>query len=334
VALRHIYKGEKEMTTTNISQVQNCSELESNLSSLADEISKQVEEESALKRAKMDEEMQGIQDDMPDTDGVDAIVKLDVDITWDDTEILIPWVEFEVDWKEIKMDLPQVKMSNKEFIFHTPSVRMVNKKIGQYPEFTCSGLNCKVKWTDIITKVPETFMEEQRIVMGVPEFWVDTTSISIPELKIDFSQKRIVMGLPQFTVKEIEVEAREARDKANTLADKYKLEFNQLAESSQSFAKARVSSKVHELFECHQGNLNIQKEMTVKSIEAQVQATQVQFEIAKSKGIPEAISKIETAITKLNTQKEQIVAQFQEMIDNLMDKEKQAIKEMTDGSGN
>ena len=64
-------------------------------------------------------------------------------------------------------------------------------------------------------------MEEQRIVMGVPEFWVDTTSVLIPELLVEFLQKRITLGLPQFTLTDIKSKAGEFKDKSQDIAIRY-----------------------------------------------------------------------------------------------------------------
>lgn len=310
--------------------VRSCGEIEDQIKTISEEISKEIELRSEDAKDRMNGEIDAIQDEMPDTDGVDAAVGFEFKVDWKDTEILIPWVEFKVRQKEVKLDLPQVKMSNKEFIFHTPSVRMVNKKVGQYPEFKCRGFKCSVKWSDIITKVPETFMEEQRIVMGVPEFWVDTTSILIPELLIDFSQKKIVMGLPQFTLIDIEVKAGELADKSRDVADRYQTEFKELAEDAEANAKARTSSKIHELFDCHRSNVLLQKEMTIQSIEAQIQSAKVNLELAKSKGVGDAVSQIEAVVTNLGREKQKIEKQFATMIEELNAKERRTINELVD----
>lgn len=312
------------------SGIRNCGEIEDQVKTIADEISEEIERRTEDAKGRMNGEIDAIQDEMPDTDGADAAIGFEFKVDWKDTEILIPWVEFEVRQKEIKLDLPQVKMSNKEFIFHTPSVRMVNKKVGQYPEFKCSGLKCSVKWSDIITKVPETFMEEQRIVMGIPEFWVDTTSILIPELLIDFSQKKIVMGLPQFTLIDIEVKAGELADKSKDVADRYQNEFKELAADAEANAKARTSSKIHELFDCHRSNVLLQREVTVQSVEAQIQNAKVNLELAKSKGVGEAVSQIEAVVTKLGQEKQKIEKQFTAMIEELNAKERQTINDLVD----
>lgn len=310
--------------------IRNCGDIEEEVAGLADSIASDIKEKSEEKTAQMNEDIGRLQHEMPNTTGADAAVQLDFKVDWKDTEILIPWVEFKTRQKEIKIDLPQVKMSNKKFIFHTPSVRMVNKKVGQYPEFKCSGLKCSVKWSDIITKVPETFMEKQEIVMGVPEFWVDTTSVLIPELLVDFSQKKIVLGLPQFTLTDIKVKAGEIRDKSEQIAAKYQDEFEELAADAQSNAKARASGKVHELFECHRSNIQVQRDATVQSIEAQIQSARVNLQLAKSKGVSDAVSEIESVVSKLISQKQQIEKQFGDMVDVLIQKEKETISQLVD----
>lgn len=313
-------------------KILNCGEIEKTVETIASEIEAELQKKSEEKKVRMNEEIDALQDEMPNTTGADAAIQLDFKVGWKDTEILIPWVEFTVGQKEVRIDLLQVKIADRDFIFHTPSVRMVNKKIGQYPEFKCSGLKCSVKWSDIITKVPETFMEEQRIVIGVPEFWIDTTGILIPELKVDFSQKKIVTGLPQFTLTDIKVKAGEIKEKSQHLAEKYQSEFKELAAETHSDAKARTAGKVHEIFDCHRSNLEVQKDATLASINAQIQSAQVNLELAKSKGVGDAVSEINAAVSKLNTQILNIEERFSEMFEELNVKEKQAISELVDES--
>lgn len=316
--------------TANAAGIRNCAEIETQIEKIAAEVQERIKAKSDEKQRQMNADVKAIQDDVPNTSGADAKVGLDIDVSWKDTEILVPWIEITVDSKQAKLDLPQVKMSNKEFIFHTPSVRMVNKKVGQYPEVKCSGLKCTVTWSDIITKVPETFMEEQRVVMGIPEFWVDTTTIDIPEIKVEFSQKRIVMGLPQFKVVNISAASKDLQDRSTRLSERYEAEFKAMAEEAESGTKARTAQKVHDLFDCHRGNLVAQQDATVQSIEAQIKAARTHLEAAKAQGVGDAVKQIQDSIKQMTDKKSEIAAQFDDMVAEMNQRETEAIRGITD----
>jgi hypothetical protein len=129
-----------------------------------------------------------------------AKFKLDITVRWKNRDLSLDLPQVAMKTKKMSMDAPQVTMRTKNIVFHTPSVRMVNKKTGQYPEF--HGFT--VRWKDIITKVPETFMQKQEISMDIPEFRYDRTnwSMDIPEVKM--KRTNFVMKLPEFRVGDIQ----------------------------------------------------------------------------------------------------------------------------------
>jgi hypothetical protein len=108
-----------------------------------------------------------IQDEAPDGGGVGAIIDLDIDVKWATVTVALDLPEVTMTLQEWSLDLPQVTMKDQRIVFHTPSTRMVAKKIGQYPEFV--GFPPKIRWRDIITHMPEFFMQEHEMIMGIPE---------------------------------------------------------------------------------------------------------------------------------------------------------------------
>ncbi|RYG75068.1 MAG: hypothetical protein EON59_18585 [Alphaproteobacteria bacterium] len=84
-------------------------------------------------------EFDRIRDDGPDGGGVDAKLGVDIDIGWETITIALDLPEVTMTLQSWSLDLPQVTMKDKRIVFRTPSVRMVRKKIGQYPHFTASG---------------------------------------------------------------------------------------------------------------------------------------------------------------------------------------------------
>ncbi|WP_439365954.1 hypothetical protein ACNJYD_08465 [Bradyrhizobium sp. DASA03005] len=107
--------------------------------------------------------------------------------------------------QRIIYSLPEFRMNTREFSFDVPETVMVPKKIGQYPEFKCSGLSCTVKWSDIITNVPEVRMSRRSFKMDIPETKMADQQIimGIPEFKMD--RQTWFVKLPEFILTKIEI---------------------------------------------------------------------------------------------------------------------------------
>lgn len=151
--------------------------------------------------------------DFQEPSKVDAVINIDFDISWEKTDIVLDIPSVKMKTCDISFDLPSVKMNRKDMSFDTPSVRMVNKKVGEYPCF--KGW----KWysCDIITKVPEFFMERQDISMDIPEVIKERHEIKfdLPE----FFMNRVYwsLHLPQFKVVNVKAETQAMQDKGDAL---------------------------------------------------------------------------------------------------------------------
>ncbi len=119
---------------------------------------------------------------------------------WKEVSFHVPVPEIGKDQQRVVLKLPEVTMKNRDIIFHVPTTKMVNKKIGEKPEFTCAwkikhiGLGiktkmwkCKTKMTPIITAIPEITMKERKIVTKIPE--------------IVFKNKELIYDMPSITIR-------------------------------------------------------------------------------------------------------------------------------------
>lgn len=177
------------------------------------------------------EDIQGkAKDLMPDIDttGIDVWVGLDIDVSWKTVEFSLDLPEIKMVDQEWSLDLPQVTMKDQAIIFHTPSIRMVRVKTGEYPESFCTmttkdigfGVKidvpeCTVRFSPIYIDLPEPFMEEQRIVMGIPEFRMDRTAFILGVPEFAMKTQNFSLDLPQFTVKNINAEATKAKERGD-----------------------------------------------------------------------------------------------------------------------
>ena len=162
---------------------------------------------------QLEAEGQQMRDDFEDPNSAEAVINVDFDVDWKQTDVVFDVPSVTMRRHDISFDIPEVTMNRKDMSFDTPSVRMVNKKVGEYPCFK------RWKWysCDIITKVPEVFMERQRIAMDIPEVTMKRQDLSfdLPEFfmtRVDWS-----LHLPQFTVKSVTAEVQQMEEKANSL---------------------------------------------------------------------------------------------------------------------
>jgi hypothetical protein len=180
------------------------------------------------------------------------------DVTWADVEIVFDLPSTTIRDQKMVLSVPQTTLKQQDIIFDTPSVKMVRVKIGQHPETTCHDTwievgplktkgapACDISWHDNYIDVPTTFMERQKIVMGVPEFRWDTTDVimGIPEFKME--RQRWVVGLPQFKVTSIAINEQKIEDRSKALTAKIR--------DTQAQEKSEMGDRMHALFACHRG---------------------------------------------------------------------------------
>lgn len=128
-----------------------------------------------------------------------ATFKVDLTVRWVDRKIVLNLPQVTMRTTSIKLDLPEVTSHLQEIIFSTPSTRMVLRKVGQYPEF--HGFN--IVWKDILTEIPEIFMEEQRIKLDIPEIRMTTQEIKLDYPDFSWGPTEMVLRLPEVEVKDI-----------------------------------------------------------------------------------------------------------------------------------
>jgi hypothetical protein len=156
---------------------------------------------------------QQVVDDYEKPSSVGPAIGVDFKIDWKDVEIIFDVPSVTMKETRISLDIPEIFSESQTIIFHTPSIRMVDRKVGEYPEW--HGL--RVVWKPIIISVPETFMEEQRIVFDLPSVTMKRHDwkIDIPEFAME--RVRWVIGLPQFTVINVRAETAEMQQKGERL---------------------------------------------------------------------------------------------------------------------
>ncbi|WP_295814367.1 hypothetical protein [uncultured Deinococcus sp.] len=171
------------------------------------------------------------------SDGKQAF-KFDLQVGWGEQTVAFDVPQVTMHTQTFSLDLPQVTVHDQTFTFSTPSVRMVTKKVGQYPEF--HGFT--VRWKDILIDVPEVFMEEQRVVVGIPEIRMDTTSfaLDVPEVQMERVEWRL--RVPEVRLGDISILVPIDKDDLTTKADALKERGQALQARMQQDIKAAIAT--------------------------------------------------------------------------------------------
>ena len=199
----------------------NCSDKQSAFKATVDAFAAEVKSNTDAVSAETQKDLEERQDEWKKR----SDVEFEFEVTFEATSILIPVVEVTVVDQKWSLDLPQVTMKQQDIIFDVPATKMTPMKTGQYPEIYCEDTwislpfggktkgipECKVVWKDIITLVPEFYMERKTISLHLPEFKIDRTDmiLGVPEFKV--SQQEVVIHLPQFKLKSIHINPEGAK---------------------------------------------------------------------------------------------------------------------------
>lgn len=230
----------------------------------------------------------------------DSKATINLDVDWKDVEMLVDIPAVKLRDERFVFGVPQVTMRLSEMIFHTPSTRMVPKKVGQYPEFTCSGFSCTTKWSDIITHVPESFMEEQRIKLSIPEFkWADTEVVmGVPDVYME--RQRWVMGLPQFKVKSVTLDPGGFEERGKNLQRK--------AENLKERQVEEMGGAVNALYSCYRNHVLGDREQASATFDSAISQIESTIKIIQDrKGDPSNVSSGDGKSTDLIARRDELV---------------------------
>lgn len=162
---------------------------------------------------RIQQEGEALGDEARDPSTGEYVINVDFDLDWKEREIIFDLPTVTMRERKLALDLPRVEMKRQRIVFHTPSVRMENRVVGKYPVFR--GL--KVKWKDIITKVPVPFMEKQEIIFDIPEVRMERKDISLKIPEFGKNRQRWVLKLPEITLKNIKAETKKLQERGQEL---------------------------------------------------------------------------------------------------------------------
>lgn len=241
------------------------------------------------------QELKSIMDDQPSE--TETVVGFKVETGMVLREIKLDLPEIAMGLQSVIIGIPQTAMRLQRLVFHTPSVRMVPKKVGQYPEF----YGTTVKWSDIITHVPEVFMEKQEVKLHVPEFWMENVEMKFHVPEVTMKPQIIKLHLPNVTIRDTNVEIRKMKDHAKDIGDEIKglsgqmsSEINAIVLNDLRTKRAEIVKKFDSSINALQGTINAwvhEPKVDITSMKSSLKNLQEQRNAALQK-IDEQIAKL------------------------------------------
>ena len=161
--------------------------------------------------------------------GIGARFKVD----WKDVDIVFDLPSITVKDVSFALDLPEISSAQQKIVIDVPSTRMVDKKVGQYPEFHGPFT---IVWKDIIISVPEAYMQRIEMVYDLPSVTMKRKEFILGVPQISMVRQHWTVGLPQFTLIDIKAEAGEIKKKGEHLKSE--------AETMASTMKAEIDAEI------------------------------------------------------------------------------------------
>lgn len=184
-----------------------------------------------------------MEDDFDKPSKVGCAVGIDFKISWSIQSYSFDLPSITMKAVHFSMDLPDITTSDQHIAFDVPDVRMVDRKVGQYPEFD----GWTVRWKDLIISVPEPYMRRVDINMGLPQFAMRTKDMSFDIPHFFMQRQDWKLNLPQIKIINVKAETKNLEDQAGQLQqDGEKLQAQMAAEYAAAVARyvARATSDI------------------------------------------------------------------------------------------
>ncbi|SCB08302.1 hypothetical protein GA0061099_1001230 [Bradyrhizobium yuanmingense] len=297
----------------------------------ATDLSKNLKDRIKSITGKYEQEFERLREEGPDPDNpIEGWIGIDIDVSWEVVTIKLDLPEVTMKLQDWSFDIPQTELVQREIIFHTPSVRMETRKVGQYPEF--HGFT--VRWKDILIDVPVPFMQEQKIIMGVPEFRMGRVGVKLHIPEFAMRTQEIKLNLPQFTVKNIRAEVRTVEERSQQLQAAMKAEVAAGRKEVANSAGTDISKAANTLFTCLRTNIQVKKDQTLAVLEPSIvmfRDTASKLRSINSTETSARAAEMEGQLSALLERKAQIAKDFEKQIDDLIEQEKKTVEAILGG---
>ncbi|MEM9155464.1 MAG: hypothetical protein AAGB13_10550 [Cyanobacteria bacterium P01_F01_bin.33] len=312
------------------------SEFDEAITVASDEFKKQV----SIVSQEAERDSQSLEDEAPVGAEITLGVDFKVDSKLETWSLHLPQVKL-VDKKIGSWDVPEVIVKDKNIIFHTPSTRMVMKVVSKYPEVKCEirGIKtkCKTIWKEIKTKVPEVFMEEQRIVIGIPEVFMKHQDVILGLPEISWESVEFKFHIPVIKVEDVSVQANEIKKKANALKRKTESKIEAEKEEFKADIIENVAPTHTALFDCLKQEATKSLDDGLASIDAYIKGAEQSITHLQSQKVPtdnDAYRQTEETKKQLIKQKTLLIQEKEKVVLELENSQKESLKQIMDSVKN
>jgi len=229
--------------------------------------------------------------------------------------------------RPIMFGIPKVAMKMQNVTFSTSGVRTKLQKVGQYPEFSCSGgiaPTCDVKWRDITTNVPEAFMQEQDVRTQIPELTFTDTHIvvSVPETFV--KRQKWIVATPEFRLTSTTVNEQDVKNRADALRQR-------AMKLTESNVKDNALG-IQNIYSCYRISVTAQRADVDNKFKNSVEAVEMVIQKLAAQGGDPAKVSTESGVVDLTARRsdiaekrEKALASFDEVLTELNSGEKEAL---------
>ena len=286
---------------------------------------KAFEERVTALKNEAERDMKAIQESTPDPNSAEFILNIDFDVKWKRKVIKFDIPEVRMETDEMKFDIPEVRMETDEFCFDIPSGRWEMKVIGKKPEFYCKGLKCKVKWTDIKTKIWVPYMKRKCVKFDVPKFNSKTVSIKMDVPKFNSKTIEIKLDWPHFYLKEVKAEFKEAEDAANAVSSELQAKIAREQAEFELEIKSLMGESIASQFEASRAELESKKdELEVTHVNA-IAEFDASITMLRAQGATAKVAEVESQKADFATKTNSALAAIETALRRLDEEETKAL---------
>lgn len=265
--------------------------------------------------------------------GEENKIGIDFKIDWVDKEfsLHVPTVTLE-DQVIGRLHLPEFKMEDKEIIFHTPSTRMVDKKVGEYPSIVCRGLSCKTVMKDIIISVPETFMQEHKISFGVPTVVMKEQDLIMGVPVFGTTLHTFILSMPKIEVITISQASENLKKKSDELNDKYTKREQDERNNIKNLVLSNIEPPHTALFNCIKSGIEAMRSAALTNFDAGIATLNAGISNLKAQGVDsdnETLKQMEESLRLTTEQRNEQSNIFDSKITEINEQQRTSLETMT-----
>lgn len=230
--------------------------------------------------------------------------------------------------QRMPLALPELTLDEWDLVVQTPALRLVQRKVGQYPEFHGFSL----RWKDVFGTVPEVVMEEQRMRMALPAFASREREVLLRVPQVAMVENRIVLKLPQFGLRvadPLPADLQAAADQARQDTEAgIRADLKEVGELSQE----RVVGCVARVFDAARTRLRQQREQSLHLFDHLIatlrttledlrrRSARAEFAATLEAGLSQAVSERAVAAAAFDGESAQLDEQEQQVVRDMLER--------------